>query len=385
MGGLFLIAMAGFAMILANSAIAPAYFATLAYHTGPILSPKFGPMTVQLWINEALMALFFLFVTLEIKREFVDGRLCNWKQRGLPVVAALSGLVLPALVFLTVSRNSPGLASGWAIPAATDIAFAMGVLALLGRHAPASLKLLLVTIAVVDDMAAVAIIALFYTSSLKLVPLGLAALIWVAMGALNRRRVFALTPYLIGFGLLWYFLLQAGIHATVSGPLAAATIPFVRTLGAPDAPTSPLHRIEHALSNPVAFGVLPLFAFANAGVTLGDDFAWQLMSPLPLAIALGLFLGKPIGLFGSIRLAAHLGFGARPLGANWRQVLGMAWLGGIGFTMSLFIALLAFPHDPHLIDQAKIGVVTGSLFSALAGYLVLRFGSGRRLSTQASD
>ncbi len=374
-GGVILMVAAALAMLVANipGAVAHAYHALLHMQTGPVLSDKLGPMTVHLWINDGLMAIFFLVVGLEIKREFVDGELATWDKRRLPVLAAAAGMALPAIVYLIVTGGQSGLSNGWAIPAATDIAFAIGVLAMLGSRAPASLKLFLTTVAIVDDMGAVAIIALFYTQGLDMAALAGAAVVLAAMAGMNRLGVKALAPYLIGFALLWYLTLLSGVHATVAGVLAAMTVPLRRTPGAPDAVDSPLHRLEHALHPWSAYLIVPLFGFVNAGLELNGEALAMLMQPLSLGVALGLFLGKQAGIFGSIWAAHKLGFGERPGGASWRQVHGMAMLCGVGFTMSLFIGGLAFPGDAHMVEEAKIGILAGSLLSALGGFAVLRW------------
>ena len=364
-------ASAGLAMIFANSALSDGYFHFIHAVTGPELTPKLGPMTVHLWINDGLMAIFFLLVGLEIKREFVDGHLATWADRRLPVIAAAAGMVFPAMVYLAIVGGDPALVRGWAIPAATDIAFAIGVLALLGSRAPASLKLFLTTVAIVDDMGAVVIIALFYTAEMNLMALVAAAAIWLAMMALNRSKVHALWPYLLLAALLWYATLLSGVHATIAGVMAAFAIPFRRSLGAPDEQDSALHRLEHRLAKPVAFLIVPIFGFANAGVSLGGASLGSLVAPLPLGIALGLFLGKQVGIFGSVWAATKLGFAVRPKDASWSQIYGVALLCGIGFTMSLFIGGLAF-GDAAQGDAVKIGVLLGSLASALSGWLVLR-------------
>lgn len=369
-GGILLMAAAALAMIVANSAFSADYFHLIHAVTGPELTTKLGPMTVHLWINDALMAIFFLLVGLEIKREFVDGHLATWADRRLPIIAAAAGMVVPAIIYLAVAGGDPALVRGWAIPAATDIAFAIGVLALLGSRAPASLKLFLTTVAIVDDMGAVAIIALFYTAKLNLAALAAAAVIWLAMISLNRFRVNALWPYLILAGLLWYATLLSGVHATIAGVMAAFAIPFRRTIGAPDAEDSPLHRLEHSLAKPVAFLIVPLFGFANAGVSLEGVGMAQALAPLPLGIALGLFVGKQLGIFSSVWAATKLGFAVRPKDASWLQVYGVALLCGIGFTMSLFIGGLAFT-DAAQGDAVKIGVLMGSLLSAFIGAAVL--------------
>ncbi len=364
-GGVALMLASAAALIVANSPLAPGYFAALQAHAGPAILAG-HPMTVQLWINDGLMAIFFLLVGLEIKAEVVDGRLARWSQRTLPVIAAAAGMAVPALLYLAVAGSTDGLARGWAIPAATDIAFAIGLMGLLGKRAPASLKLLLTTIAIVDDMGAVAIIALAYTAHLDLGALAAAGAVLAAMIALNRFQVKWLSPYLLLTALLWFFTFRSGVHATVAGVAAALTIPM-----------KPLHRLEHLLNPLVAFGVVPLFGFANAGVSFAGIGPETLLAPLPLGIALGLFAGKQVGVFGSIWAAVRLGLAPRPE-ARWRQVYGMALLAGIGFTMSLFIGGLAFPGDATLEAEVKIGVLAGSLLSAVAGYLLLRSTSTAR-------
>ncbi len=371
-GGIILMVVAALALLCGNAPFAEQYFHAIHAVTGPELTSKLGPMTVHLWINDALMAVFFLLVGLEIKREFIDGHLASWADRRLPVIAAAAGMVVPACVYLFVTSGDSALTRGWAIPAATDIAFAIAVLALLGKHAPASLKLFLTTVAIVDDMGAVAIIALFYTAQLDMIALAAAGGLWLAMMGLNRVGVVRLWPYLILAGLLWYATLLSGVHATIAGVLAAFAIPLRRTLAAPDAEDSPLHRLEHALAKPVAFVIVPLFGFANAGVSLGGVGLDQLLAPLPLGIALGLFLGKQLGIFGSVWISVKLGLAVRPTNANWTQIYGVSLLCGIGFTMSLFIGGLAFT-DAATADAVKIGVLMGSVISAVLGYALLRF------------
>jgi NhaA family Na+:H+ antiporter len=368
-GGILLMAAAALALAVANSAAADAYFATL--HT------YVGPLSIAHWINDALMAVFFLLVGLEIKREFVDGHLATWADRRLPIIAAAAGMIAPAIVYLFVSRGTPGLSQGWAIPAATDIAFAIGVLALLGSKAPASLKLFLTTVAIVDDMGAVAIIALVYTTGINIVALGAAAVILLLMIGLNRRAEMRLWPYMLLALALWATVYLSGVHATIAGVLAALTIPVRCSPGAPDDAESPLHRLEHGIQPWVAYGIVPLFGFANAGVALGGIGWAEALAPLPLAIAAGLFIGKQVGIFAAVRIAVALGIGCRPLGATWLQVYGVSLLCGVGFTMSLFIGGLAFT-DPLLLSELKIGVLGGSIASALAGYAVLSMSSRGR-------
>ena len=371
-GGIVLIAAAALAMIAANwPATAHGYEALLHAQIGPTLAPALGPMTVHLWINDGLMALFFLLVGLEIKREFVGGRLASADRRRLPFIAAVAGMAVPALVFLLVAGDAPGLQPGWAIPAATDIAFAIGVLALLGSRVPSSLKLLLTTVAIVDDMGAVAIIAIAYTDSIRVLALAGAGLALLVLYVLNRRQVMALWPYLLVGAALWLFVLQSGVHATIAGVATAMLVPMRR-----DEAGSPLHRLEHALHPWSAFAIVPLFGFANAGVSLTGVGLETFAQPLVLGIALGLFLGKQTGILAAIWGADRLGIARRPAGVSWGQLYGMALLAGIGFTMSLFIGGLAFA-EPAQMDAVKIGVLAGSIASALAGAGVLVI-AGRR-------
>ena len=371
-GGILLIMAAALAMLLANSGAAATYFAFTHFETGPTLTDKLGPMTVHLWVNDGLMAVFFLLVGLEIKRELLDGRLSTWDKRRLPVVAAIAGMAVPAAFYLAVVAGDPALTNGWAIPAATDIAFAIGVLALLGSRAPTSLKLFLVTVAIVDDMGAVAIIALFYTAEINMVAIGAAAIVWAAMFALNRAGVRHLLVYLLLAGVLWYAVLLSGVHATIAGVLAAMTIPIDPTPGAPDSAESPLHKLEHTLHPWSSFFIVPVFGFVNAGVSLQGMSASDIFAPTPLGIAAGLFLGKQLGIFAAVWIAVKTGFAQKLRGATWPQVYGVAMLCGIGFTMSLFIGGLAF-NDPELVEEAKIGVLMGSVLSAIVGFAVLRF------------
>jgi NhaA family Na+:H+ antiporter len=354
--GLLLIAAAALALLIANSPLAGAFEG--------LLHASVGPLTVHYWIADALMALFFMLVGLEVKREWYDGRLATPEARRLPMLAAAAGMAVPALIYLAAAGSDPGLVRGWAIPAATDIAFALGVLALLGPRAPPSLKLLLVTIAIIDDVGAVVIIALFYTAQLSVPALAAAAAIVAIMAAMNMFGVRRLWPFLLAAVALWVAVFQSGIHATIAGVLAALTIPLGR-----GEERSPLKLLEHRLHPFVMFGVVPLFGFASAGVAIGG--LDQLLAPLPIGVALGLFLGKQIGVFGAIWLADRSGLAPRPVNLSWRPLYGAALLTGIGFTMSLFIGALAFP-DPTLVDEAKLGTLAGSVMAGLIGFLVLR-------------
>ncbi len=362
-GGYVLMAAAAAAIAVANSPLSAPYQHALHLY--------FGGLSLLHWINDGLMALFFLLVGLEIKRELIDGELSSWPRRILPGAAALGGMVVPALVYLAINRDHPANIDGWAIPAATDIAFALGVLALLGNRVPASLKLLLTAIAIIDDLGAIVIIAVAYTASLNLAALGLAAAGLAVLFGLNRLRVMALWPYLlIGAG-VWFAVLQSGIHATLAGVAVAFTIPLRRTIGAPEDHESPLLRLEHALAPLCAFVIVPIFGFANAGVALRGLGPSDAVAPVPLGIALGLLLGKQLGVFGAIAVLVRAGVADAPLGSSWRQLWGLSLLCGIGFTMSLFIAGLAFGEGSPQDEAAKLGILGGSLLSALAGWLIL--------------
>jgi Na+:H+ antiporter, NhaA family len=362
-GGMILMGVTVVALVIANSPVAGTYFAVLkTYVLG---------LSVLHWINDALMAVFFLLVGLEIKREMLDGQLSTWPRRILPGIAAFGGMVAPALVYLAITWNEPQLHHGWAIPAATDIAFALGVLAILGSRVPTSLKIFLTALAILDDLGAIIIIAFFYTSGLSLPMLGAAALCLAALVAFNRFGVVALLPYLAVGAILWFFVLKSGIHATLAGVALALTIPLQPHPKKTRTEDAPLHRLEHALQPWVAYAIIPIFGFANAGVPLSGLSFDTLLSPLPLGIAMGLFIGKQVGVYAFVYAAVHLGFADMPAGATRAQCYGVALLCGIGFTMSLFIGALAFPDQPELSDATKIGVLMGSVLSALAGYVVL--------------
>jgi NhaA family Na+:H+ antiporter len=361
--GLALMAAAAAGLVAANSPLADTYFGALGAHI--------GPLSLLHWINDGLMAIFFLVVGLEVKRELIDGQLSTWPRRILPGLAALGGMAVPALVFAVLVQGTPGALRGWATPAATDIAFTLGVLALLGRRAPISLKVFVTALAIIDDLGAVAIIAVFYTADLSAPWLAAAGAVLAGLLAMNRLRVRALWPYLLGAALLWVCVLLSGVHATLAGVAAAFAVPLDRSKAAPDVQGSPLHRLEHYLHPWSAFVVVPVFGLANAGVSLTSLPAGALVAPVTLGVALGLFLGKQVGVFASAWAAVRLGWAERPEGASWGQVYGAALLCGIGFTMSLFIGLLAFPDAPSLQTEVKLGVLVGSLASALAGAAVL--------------
>ena len=369
-GGLLLMGAAAAALVVANSPLSDAYFQSLhAYVLG---------LSVGHWINDGLMAVFFLLVGLEIKREMLDGQLSTWSRRILPGLAAAGGMLFPALIYVAFNHGSPETMAGWAIPTATDIAFALGVLSLLGPRVPTSLKIFLTALAIIDDLGAVIIIALFYTANLSLSALGAAAAILAVLVALNRFGVEKLWPYLIlGVG-LWGAVLLSGVHATLAGVALALTIPLRRTIGRPDDMRSPLHRLEHGIHGWVAFFIVPVFGFANAGVSFAGMDASILAGSLPLGIALGLFLGKMIGVFGTAWITVKLGLADMPAGASTAQLYGVALLCGIGFTMSLFIGALAFPTSPELGNAVKVGVLGGSLLSATAGAILLRYAPRER-------
>lgn len=360
-GGLMLMAAALAAILVANSPLAPVYFEAL--HS------VVGGLSVEHWINDGLMAIFFLMVGLEIKREMLAGQLATWGQRALPGFAAAGGMILPALVYLTINWGNAETAKGWAIPAATDIAFALGVLSLLGKRVPLSLKIFLSALAILDDLGAVLIIAIFYSSGLSASMLLAALATVVVLAVMNRKGVRTLWPYLVLGMLLWFFMLQSGVHATLAGVVLALCIP----LGKPsESERSPLLRLEHRLTPWVAFAVVPIFGFANAGVSLSGITLENLVDPVPLGVALGLLLGKQVGIFIFASVAVRSGLARLPEGASWTQLYGVAALCGIGFTMSLFIGALAFPNSAHLVDEVKVGVLIGSIASALLGVVILR-------------
>ncbi|HVG52156.1 MAG TPA: Na+/H+ antiporter NhaA [Xanthobacteraceae bacterium] len=368
-GGLILMASAVVALIWANSAFSAGYFG--------LLGTKVAGLSVLHWINDGLMAAFFLLVGLEIKRELMDGQLQQWSQRILPGFAAIGGMLVPGLVYTAVTFGTPAYYRGWAIPAATDIAFSLGVLALLAPRVPVSLKVFLTALAILDDFGAVAIIALFFTEEISPLMLALAAASVVVLFAFNRFGITRLWPYLLVGVALWVFTLKSGVHATVAGVVLAMSIPLRKSPGHPDDMHSPLHILENALHTPVAYFILPIFALANAGVPLRNVELATFTHPVTAGIALGLFVGKQIGVFGGAWLAIKLRIAKRPKGASYRHIYGVALLCGIGFTMSLFIGALAI--DSESAQYAiKIGVLTGSLVSAVAGFLVLRFAPSQK-------
>ena len=371
-GGILLILAALAAMILANSPLSAAY-----QHLFEVkLTVKIGDIGLSkaliLWINDGLMAVFFFLIGLELKKELREGRLANPRDVLLPGMAALGGMVVPALIYAGLNWSNPATLPGWAIPAATDIAFAVGVLALLGKHAPPSLKLFLLTLAILDDLGAILIIAVFYTADLQ--PLWLLAALLPLAGLLlaNRLKTHRIAPIILLGIILWVMVLESGVHATLAGVITAFFVPLKDRHG-----HSPLHRLEHDLAPYVNFGVLPLFAFANAGVLLTGMTLSALTAPVPAGVALGLVAGKLIGVLGMVALLVRSGVASLPIGATWLHMLGVSLLAGIGFTMSLFIGSLSF-SDLSLMNDVRLGVLVASLVAAVSGYLVLRMaGPGR--------
>ena len=366
--GILLIFVAIAAMAVANSALGGAYHTLFDSRLAWSPVPKLD--SLHMWINDALMVVFFFVVGLEVKREVLIGDLSDGKTLRLPVMAAFAGMAVPAAIYLTIVGDDALLRRGWAIPSATDIAFAMGVVGLLGKRIPAGARLFLLTVAIVDDIGAVLIIALFYTSQLKLLWLfasvaAFGALMLLNWYGINRRRW-----YVIGTAVLWLCVLHSGVHATIAGVLAAFTIPMRTRDNVPL-----LENFEHKLVGWNAYVVVPLFGFANAGVDLRGVGFGSLLLPLPLAIAAGLVVGKQAGIFGAVLVADKLGISPRPGGINWIQTWGIATLCGIGFTMSLFIATLSYFGNAELYNEAKIGVLSGTLVSLLLGYVILRLSS----------
>ena len=377
-GGIILIVAAALALAIANSPLLPDYQKLLstpvAFSAGSLVAID---KPLLLWINDGLMALFFFLIGLEVKREIVTGQLRSWKQASLPIIAAIGGMAIPALVFVALNLGSPENLRGWAIPAATDIAFALGLLALLGSRVPVALKALLLAIAIIDDIGAIAIIAIFYTENMNLAALALALVPAAAMLLLNRAGVARTIPYFLFAALLWICVLKSGVHATLAGVVTALFVPIAT------GDERPLERLEHALHPWVAFLILPIFAFANAGVSFAGAGLDALLAPLSLGIAAGLVIGKQLGIFGACWLAVRAGWARLPEGVGFRHVYGLSCLAGIGFTMSLFIGNLAFA-DPQQIAAVKFGVLGGSLVSAITGIVVLRFASPRKQTQVAA-
>ncbi|MGC4107165.1 MAG: Na+/H+ antiporter NhaA [Thermomicrobiales bacterium] len=349
------------ALVVANSPLQPSY--------DHVLHANILGLSVQHWINDGLMAIFFLLVGMEIKQELRSGALSTWRNRALPGLAALGGMVVPALIFMLVNRNDAALHRGWAIPTATDIAFAIGALAVLGSRVPAGIRVVLVGIAILDDLLAIVVIAVFYSEGVAIGWLLAAAAICIVLARMNARHVYRLPPYLALGGMLWFCILQSGLHATLAGVILALAIPAESTSSQH---RSPLKSTEHAIDRWVNFAILPLFGFANAGIAFSGIARSDLVGTLPLGIALGLLIGKPVGIFGTTWLMIRMRLAPMPAGVTWRQLGAMAMLCGIGFTMSLFIGGLAFEDDQHLMNAVRIGVIGGSVLSATLGIVAFR-------------
>ena len=367
--GLILLIAAIIALFISNSNLSDLYFHTLEKYLFIGIN-NFGlKLSIHHWINDALMAVFFFFVTLEIKREFIRGELSNFKKALLPIIAAVGGMLVPALFYIFINLGNSETLNGWAIPSATDIAFSLGILSLLGSRVPISLKIFLTALAIIDDLGAILIIAFFYSGELSISYLSLILLSYIFLLILNKFKVKKFLPYLIIGTFMWYFTYRSGIHATIAGVLLASTIPHRKK----DKDFSLLIKIEHLISPYVAFIIMPLFAFANAGVSLDGLTLSSLMLPVPLGIVLGLFFGKQIGVMLFSYLAVFFKIAQIPDRSNWLSLYGVSILTGIGFTMSLFVGNLAFVQNTEYIDGVKIGVLSGSLFSTLLGYFLLLF------------
>ncbi len=365
-GGIVLIFAALAALVVANT---PLYAGYKAWLDIPIVA-GFGGFVIDkpllLWVNDGLMAVFFFLIGLEVKREVMEGQLSSWDKASLPLVAAIGGMAIPAIIYLMINAGTPENQAGWAIPAATDIAFALGILALLGPRVPVALKALLLAIAVIDDIGAITIIALFYTGEINTGYLAMGGAVFVVMLLVGRMKVPSAIPYVLLAILMWAFVLKSGVHATLAGVAAALTVPLVAHKG-----ERLLEHMEHALHPWVAFLVIPIFGFANAGVVLLGLNPADLLAPLPLGIALGLLIGKQIGILGFAWLAVKTGMARLPDKVNWRQIHGLSLFAAIGFTMSLFIGNLAFA-SPEQVDAVKLGVLSGSTIAAIAGFFLLK-------------
>jgi NhaA family Na+:H+ antiporter len=365
--GLVLLIAAILALIISNGSLADLYFHTLEKYLFIGINDFGLKLSVHHWINDALMAIFFFFVTLEIKREFIQGELSNLKQAMLPIIAAVGGMIIPALFYVVINFGNSETMNGWAIPSATDIAFSLGILSLLGSRVPISLKVFLTALAIIDDLGAILIIAFFYSGDLSIVYLSLILISYILLLILNKFSIKIFTPYLIIGLFMWFFTYKSGIHATIAGVLLASTIPHRLK----ERDFSLLVKLEHAISPYVAFMIMPLFAFANAGVSLTGLSLSTLLNPVPLGILCGLFFGKQIGVLLFSFVSIKLKFAEMPNNSTWLSLYGVSILTGIGFTMSLFVGNLAFVENVQYMDGVKIGVLAGSLLSSLAGYFLL--------------
>jgi len=369
--GLVLLIAAIVALVISNSNFSELYFSTLEQYLFVGVN-NFGlKLSVHHWINDLLMAIFFFFVTLEIKREFIQGELSNLKKALLPIIGAVGGMVIPALVYVSINFGNTETLNGWAIPSATDIAFSLGILSLLGSRVPISLKIFLTALAIIDDLGAILIIAFFYSGDLSISYLSLILISYIFLMILNKFKVKIFIPYLIIGAFMWFFTYMSGIHATIAGVLLASTIPH----RIKDKDFSLLIKLEHAISPYVAFMIMPIFAFANAGVSLEGLSMSALLQPVPLGILLGLFIGKQVGVMIFSFIAVKTGAAQMPDNSSWLSLYGVSILTGIGFTMSLFVGNLAFAENIEYIDGVKIGVLAGSLLSTIFGYFILIFSS----------
>ena len=365
--GLVLLIAAIIALVISNSSFSGLYFNTLEQYLFIGINDFGLKLSVHHWINDLLMAIFFFFVTLEIKREFIQGELSNLKKALLPIIGAVGGMVIPALVYVSINFGNTETINGWAIPSATDIAFSLGILSLLGSRVPISLKIFLTALAIIDDLGAILIIAFFYSGDLSVSYLSLILISYIFLLVLNKFGVKKFLPYLIIGAFMWFFTYKSGIHATIAGVLLASTIPH----RIKDKDFSLLIKIEHAISPYVAFMIMPIFAFANAGVSLIGLSLSSLLLPVPLGILLGLFVGKQVGVMIFSYIAVKIGAAQMPDNSSWFSLYGVSVLTGIGFTMSLFVGNLAFTENIQYIDGVKIGVLAGSLLSTLFGYFIL--------------
>jgi Na+:H+ antiporter, NhaA family len=369
--GLVLLIAAIIALVISNSIFSELYFSTLEQYLFIGINDFGLKLSVHHWINDLLMAVFFFFVTLEIKREFIQGELSNLKKALLPIIGAVGGMVVPALVYVSINFGNTETLNGWAIPSATDIAFSLGILSLLGSRVPISLKIFLTALAIIDDLGAILIIAFFYSGDLSITYLSLILISYIFLLVLNKLGVKKFIPYLIIGALMWFFTYKSGIHATIAGVLLASTIPH----RIKDKDFSLLIKLEHAISPYVAFLIMPIFAFANAGVSLMGLSLSSLLEPVPLGILLGLFIGKQVGVMVSSYLAVKLGAAQMPDNSSWLSLYGVSILTGVGFTMSLFVGNLAFAGSINYMDGVKIGVLSGSLLSTIFGYFLLLYAS----------
>jgi NhaA family Na+:H+ antiporter len=369
--GLILLIAAIIALVISNSSFSNLYFDTLDQYLFVGINDFGLKLSIHHWINDLLMAIFFFFVTLEIKREFIQGELSNLKKALLPIIGAIGGMVVPALVYVFINFGNTETLNGWAIPSATDIAFSLGILSLLGSRVPISLKIFLTALAIIDDLGAILIIAFFYSGDLSISYLSLILISYILLLILNKFGVKKFMPYLIIGAFMWFFTYKSGIHATIAGVLLASTIPH----RIKDKDFSLLIKLEHAISPYVAFMIMPIFAFANAGVSLEGLSLMSLLEPVPLGILLGLFVGKQIGVMLISFIAVKLGVAQMPDKSSWLSLYGVSILTGVGFTMSLFVGNLAFVENIQYIDGVKIGVLSGSLLSTVFGYFILLYAS----------